>query len=133
MIVIAAAASLGGAGHRPLQSTDTIEAKRIVLRDDAGRQRMVFQVSPKGSTTLRVLDSAGKTRLSLNAAAGGETALSLVRGDDKPALSLVEKPDGGPMRVMGEEQSGLLLGTDPGGSGFLGIRTAGKTDVQRLR
>ena len=133
IVLIAAAASAGGTDRAPLKTGDTIEARRIILRDDAGRQRMVFQVSPKGSTTFRVLDAAGKTRLTLNAAAGGDTAFSLIRGDDQPALSLVEKADGGTMMLMGDDKSGLLLGTDPLGSGFLGVRTAGKTDLQRLR
>jgi superfamily I DNA and RNA helicase len=133
VIVVAAAASTGGSDPSSLKSSDTIEAKRIILRDDSGRQRMVFQVSPKGSTTFRVLDGSGKTRLTLNAAAGGDTAFSMIRGDDKPVLSLVEKADGGTMMLMGDDQSGLLLGTDPRGSGFLGVRNAGKMDIQKLR
>jgi hypothetical protein len=110
-----------------------IEARRIVLRDEKGRTRMLFQVSPKGASTVSVLDDKGHQRFSLNASAEGNTALSLSKATGAPGLSLAQRADGATIFLMGGEQQGLMLGTDPSGDGFIGIRQAGQKVIRKLQ
>jgi len=90
----------------PLVTTKTLFAERIILKDEAGNERIVLAGGPDGAN-FRMQDAEGRIRVTLDAAAGGPgLTLKDARGKER-VLMAVER--GGPFLGLTNEQGDDLF------------------------
>jgi hypothetical protein len=99
--------------HPSTLSVDTIEARRIVVKDECGRERIVMEhlEGEPGDSLIRMLDDTGRIRLELIVTdegsfltipnrAGGSDAISLGNGMSGSGMT-VNNPQGVPVVMLG--------------------------------
>jgi hypothetical protein len=99
--------------HASTLSVDTIEARRIVVKDECGRERIVMEhlEGEPGDSLIQMLDETGRQRLELIVTeegaflripnrAGGSDAISMGRGMHGSGMS-VNDPQGVPVISFG--------------------------------
>ena len=110
--IIASTALLGAAPKKAANqdeqpATDEVRAKRLVIVDDEGKERIVLEVAEKKFNTevktdkrkevfatIRLLSSEGTEQASLDATDSGFARLKLFNDDGKRRIEAVTGPDG---------------------------------------
>jgi hypothetical protein len=118
-------AALGGAillfvGGAPLaRDARTVEGERFVLRDAAGKTRLLIGVGEGGPPFLRFFDGEGKARLELGLRGDGSADVSLLGRDEHPLAQLNSGAgDSSQLLLAGQKGRGIIgLQTTPEGAG----------------
>lgn len=96
---------LGATGTKVV---DEIQARKIVLVDDAGQVRLRLNVRQNGAPMLRLYDKDRKRRLSLNVGANDEPGLWLYDDAGNARLGLKVRASGMPMMQLYDENGKVV-------------------------
>jgi hypothetical protein len=74
--------------------TGVVKARRMVITDEQGRERIALGVDPAGAPSIGLRDERGVLRATLNLLENGQATLQLLDGEQRRRASLAVRRDG---------------------------------------
>jgi hypothetical protein len=91
--MLAATVLLVGGAEKSSRDLGVVEANRVVLKDNGGRQRCVLRIEDNGDVSQEFTDTKGKARLIMGVS-GGLPSVEFLQAEDKAHLSLGAEANG---------------------------------------